>query len=787
MPDSLDRWPFSRQDPDRVVLDARPGTRPSDKPPVRIYLGTEEAQYRAERIFFYSIEKVRDPARVYEIYLMKNVAGFDRSRWRTGFTNYRYAIPEFAGFKGRAIYNDVDQIYLADPALLFDLDMGDHGYLAISAKDTSVMLIDCARMAELWNRGTAASKGKHELINKPAAIPDLWGRLDPHWNARDQEYVEGLTKCLHYTALHQQPWQPFPGDYSYHPNPLAYVWHDLEREADAQGFEVFDRERPSPDFARRLDANNGGAVPDAAPKLSGDARRLVEDLGVRSALLVTAIGGDPPPGALPGGIALDRFHLAPSAAWPEGKRDMVIARGLLERLPPADLPWVLNELFQRAEKLLYAALPATEPEGMGSARWWEKRLAEAARFHSGVSWHLDVADRAAPIPGTERAFGARCHDGPEAPAVWALLDGDPGRDAQVKRLAEALGWGFAAKRVAHGPWSRLPNVVRGASPGGLDRRRSDPLDPPWPDLVIAAGRRAARVAAWIGRQGGKRTRVVQLGRPETAFGLFNLIVVQPQHRLPIRDNVLHVTAPLAGGRDAAAGRLEGRWRERLEAMAAPRSVLVAGPGKRPYRLDAAAARRFGQLAAARLDDLGGSLAVWFEPDTPDAVRAALQEGVGREAPVLSDDPSAAGEGAREALVRAADRCLLMGDDVDLLAAACAAGKPVDLFEPPERLDRYPLARPIRRLLGLMVGGGTSYRGTPLQQHAVSRLLDRLLTRGWLRLPRDLKRLHRALAARGLVTRLDDGRVIATKRPLNDVDLVVERVRRLMQEDRRSAA
>ena len=65
----------------------------------------------------------RDPARAYEIHLMSDLEGFDRSAWKTGFTQYRYAVPALAGYQGRAIYNDVDQIYLADPAELFDLDM----------------------------------------------------------------------------------------------------------------------------------------------------------------------------------------------------------------------------------------------------------------------------------------------------------------------------------------------------------------------------------------------------------------------------------------------------------------------------------------------------------------------------------------------------------------------------------------------------------------------------------------------------------------------------------------
>ena len=105
-----------RSRPECIVLGVKGGALPSEKPPVRIYLGSEPAQYRAERVFVWSIERVRDPSRVYEIYLMKDLKGFDRSGWKTGFTNYRFAIPDFAEGRGRAIYNDVDQVYLTDPA-----------------------------------------------------------------------------------------------------------------------------------------------------------------------------------------------------------------------------------------------------------------------------------------------------------------------------------------------------------------------------------------------------------------------------------------------------------------------------------------------------------------------------------------------------------------------------------------------------------------------------------------------------------------------------------------------
>ena len=149
-----------RDAPECIVLEPRPGAPLSDKPTVRMFLGTEPAQYRAERVFIWSVEQVRDPGRRYEIHLLKELRGFDVTGWTTGFTNYRFAIPHFAGGEGRAIYNDVDQVYLADPGELFDLDLRGHGFLAVSPKDSSVALIDCAKMINIWNFDAARTQSK---------------------------------------------------------------------------------------------------------------------------------------------------------------------------------------------------------------------------------------------------------------------------------------------------------------------------------------------------------------------------------------------------------------------------------------------------------------------------------------------------------------------------------------------------------------------------------------------------------------------------------------------------
>ena len=137
---------------------------------------------------------------------------------------------------GRAIYNDVDQIYLADPAALFDLNMHGKGQLGINERENSVMLLDCEAMSRIWHYAAAQRGEKHKEFRAAVHAAGLWGPLPGVWNARDGEYVAGESKLLHFTTLQTQPWQPFPHQLRYEEHPLAEVWRALEVEADVAGF-----------------------------------------------------------------------------------------------------------------------------------------------------------------------------------------------------------------------------------------------------------------------------------------------------------------------------------------------------------------------------------------------------------------------------------------------------------------------------------------------------------------------------------------------------------------------
>ena len=98
------------------------------------------------------------------------------------------------------------------------------------------------------------------------------------------------------------------------------------------------------------------------------------------------------------------------------------------------------------------------------------------------------------------------------PKVWVLLGERIGDNNQVLRLAEALGWPFEVKRLRYiWPIYRRPAPYLGSSLKSLDQAESDPLEAPWPDLVIAIGRRSVP-----GQSTPAPAHRLRTGRPEPA-------------------------------------------------------------------------------------------------------------------------------------------------------------------------------------------------------------------------------------------------------------------------------
>jgi mitochondrial fission protein ELM1 len=269
--------------------------------------------------------------------------------------------------------------------------------------------------------------------------------------------------------------------------------------------------------------------------------------------------------------------------------------------------------------------------------------------------------------------------GMAAKRVWVLECHRAGDRAQSIGLAHALGWPFELKRISHTWYEFVPNMLLEGTLLGVDRARSSPLEPPWPDLVISAGRMNENVAKWIRRQSGGRTRIVLVGRGWTRPGAVDLVVATPQYRLKAHPNLLINELPLHIVDRTEQGRAAELWAPRWAQLPRPWIAVLVGGSSGPYLFDAATAARLGREASAVARRAGGSLLITTSSRTRPTVIPALREAL--EAPAfLHEWRRGQPENPYPALLALADRFIVTGDSMSMLAEAAGTCKPVEIFE-----------------------------------------------------------------------------------------------------------
>lgn len=265
--------------------------------------------------------------------------------------------------------------------------------------------------------------------------------------------------------------------------------------------------------------------------------------------------------------------------------------------------------------------------------------------------------------------------------VWVLQGAREGDNAQARALAEKLDAAVVLKRLN---WSWpyvLPNVLVGRGLAAVDLENSDSLAPPWPDAVIAVNRRAAPVAVWIKRQSDERTRLIQLGRPRLPLDLFDLVITTPQYALPDGPNVIQALLPVTGDRMEPSSEI---WQSRFATLPRPWTGVLVGGATFPYRFGRGVAQKLGKALRAYQLRTGGSLLVSTSPRSGSQIASVLGEQLGSAGYVHRWKKG--GENPHHFILSEADRFIVTEDSASMLAEACRACKPVEIFP----LPRWPL-------------------------------------------------------------------------------------------------
>jgi uncharacterized protein len=373
--------------------------------------------------------------------------------------------------------------------------------------------------------------------------------------------------------------------------------------------------------------------------------------------------------------------------------------------------------------------------------------------------------RSAPSAGAPRAG-----TDPITPRTWLVLGDKAGDNAQVRIIADALGWPFMVKDLVF----RAPYVIGKprfrASLYHVDRARSAPLEPPWPDLILTVGRRPSMAALWVKAQAQGRARLVVVGRPKRWLERFDLVIAPPQFQLPDRPNVLLLDLPLMRVDQAAVAAAADAWRARFADLPRPLVALLVGGPTKPYVFDDEVARRLIEQCRRIAEAEGGTLFVTTSRRTPPAVVEALAAALPAGARLYRWDVG--GDNPYRALLGLADRFVVTGDSISMMLEVARLGKPLAIFALPATGRWLRL----RSALGQRLAALGDASAGPLAAVADMLYRSRIAKYG-----RDLSEIHRRLYARGLAVPLGEPFQPPKTRPSDDLAQAVERVRALMSQ------
>ncbi len=276
--------------------------------------------------------------------------------------------------------------------------------------------------------------------------------------------------------------------------------------------------------------------------------------------------------------------------------------------------------------------------------------------------------------------------GNSAHRIWVLVDERPGTAAQTLGVADALGIVHEEIPLEWGSGAGLPNPLLGASQNGLSRAARKRLAPPWPDLVIAAGRRAGPVARYIKRQSGGRTFLAQLMYPgRSGAPEFDLIAVPNHDGLQPRRNFLGVTGAPHRVNEKSLQAAAQAWNPLLGHYDRPLVGLVVGGATRRKGFPRAQARDLGARAARFAAAAKGTLLVATSPRTGDEAADEIINGVRSEGITPGLIYRWGDEGVDnpyQGFLALSDLLIVTGDSVTMCSEACAGPGGVFIFSPP---------------------------------------------------------------------------------------------------------
>ncbi len=363
-----------------------------------------------------------------------------------------------------------------------------------------------------------------------------------------------------------------------------------------------------------------------------------------------------------------------------------------------------------------------------------------------------------------------------SPRIWLITGDRPGDNAQVETLVAGLGLPVERRYVkVVPPWVKgKPKVI--PSLHHIDREGSDPLEPPWPDLVITVGRRLTLVARWIQEQSGGATRIALVGKPSGPTKPYDLIVTSSEVQIAPAPNVLRIALPLMRVDEDKVASAAAEWKDRLAAYPRPLIGMMVGGPTNPFTFNRRVERDLIEIARKVREEQGGTPYFTTSPRTPERVVEALQAGLPDGTPFFRWRRGAP-DNPYQALLGTADGFVVTGDSISMQVEVVRLRKPLAIYALPygalHKLDQF------RRKGAHWLYADDAGRWSDGLRRAL-RAFGRTLN--LLPKTRDFTAIHRLLMERGLAVPAGQPLAPPSGEVPNDLPVVAARIRSLLGVD-----
>jgi uncharacterized protein len=270
---------------------------------------------------------------------------------------------------------------------------------------------------------------------------------------------------------------------------------------------------------------------------------------------------------------------------------------------------------------------------------------------------------------------------------WALIDYRPGTAQQVLGVARATGFHVTEKTLHYNRLADLPNYCMfGYGLRGIAQDHRKILAPPYPELIISAGRRSAPVVAYI-KARSPNTKLVHLMRPEWRDDVFDMVILPRHDRYDNASNVVTTLGAPHALSDELLFKSRARYPLNAERYPHPYTLICIG-GNTPHgTFSIEDGRKLVKSLAAFAHS--GTLLVTASRRTPPAVAHKIFDFLQQDyshMPCLRYMPDQGGENPYHAWLAQAHRVIVTSDSVSMMSEAAFVAKPLYYFKPSHNIS-----------------------------------------------------------------------------------------------------